>query len=78
MKHRQPAFLQRRFRFLFIFRVSPGFFVGFVPRRHGFSSEFPGDFSGGYYDDDMAILRISEQEYMFMRRIGVPEIDVMM
>jgi hypothetical protein len=72
--------LRRRFRFLFIFRITPGFFVGFVPRRHGFSSDFSQDFSHDFddFDDDMAIQRISEQEYMFLRRIGISEIDVMM
>ncbi|HHY70958.1 MAG TPA: hypothetical protein GX519_04735 [Thermoanaerobacterales bacterium] len=71
---------RRRFRFLFIFRISPGFFVGFVPRRHGFTSDFSQDFTQDYFyhDDDMAIQRINEQEYMFLRRIGITEIDVMM
>ena len=71
---------RRRFHFLFIFRIAPGFFVGFVPRRHGFSSDLNQDFAHdyGYYEDDMAIHRISEQEYMFLRRIGISEIDVMM
>ncbi|MDD4569356.1 MAG: hypothetical protein PHE70_04420 [Tepidanaerobacteraceae bacterium] len=71
---------RRRFHFLFIFRITPGFFVGFVPRRHGFSSDFSHDFSDnyGYYDNDMAIHRINEQEYMFLRRIGIPEMDVIM
>ncbi|HHV19759.1 MAG TPA: hypothetical protein GXZ27_13140 [Thermoanaerobacterales bacterium] len=71
---------RRRFRFLFIFRITPGFFVGFVPRRHGFSSDFNPDFTHdyGHYEDDMAIQHINEQEYMFLRRIGISEIDVMM
>ncbi len=78
--HRRP-----RFRFLFIFRISPGFFVGFVPRRFamsssGYSPDFDFDFDNdyGYHDDDWCIQRISEQEYMFLRRIGIPEMNVMM
>lgn len=70
-----PETLQfrRGFRFLFIFRIAPGFFVGIIPRRHiGFTSDF------GTGDEEMTIMRISEQEFMFLRRIGMPESHVMM
>ena len=78
---------RRRFNFLFIFRISPGFFVGFIPRRYAMSSSgyspdydynYDNDYDYGYYDDDWSIQRISEQEYMFLRRIGIPEMNVMM
>jgi hypothetical protein len=76
---------RRRFNFLFIFRISPGFFVGFIPRRYAMSSsgyspdyDYNYDNDYGYYDDDWCIQRISEQEYMFLRRIGIPEMNVMM
>ena len=29
-----------------------------------------------HYDDDMCIQRIIYKEYMFLRRIGVPEMNV--
>lgn len=81
----QQVFRMRRFSFLFIFRISPGFFVGFVPRRFAMSSsgygpdfDFDSDYDFGYQDDDFCIQRISEQEYMFLRRIGIPEMNVMM
>jgi hypothetical protein len=64
---------RRRFRFIFIFRIVPGFFVGIIPGgRMRFDLEY-----GSNYDDEMTIMRISEQEYMFLRRIGVPECRVM-
>jgi len=76
---------RRRFGFLFIFRLSPGFFVGFVPRRFAMSSsgfgpdfDFDNDFDYSYYDDDWCIQRINEQEYMFLRRLGIPEVNVIM
>jgi len=39
---------------------------------------YDNDYDYGYYDDDWSIQRISEQEYMFLRRIGIPEMNVMM
>ena len=74
---------RRRFGFLFIFRISPGFFVGFVPRRFamsssGYTPDFDFDNDYGFYDDDWCIQRINEQEYMFLRRLGIPEMNVMM
>ena len=66
--------LRRRFGFFFIFRVRPRFFIGFIPRRFGAFSE---DMGSDYYDD-MVIESISEQEYMVLERVGVPEIQVMM
>lgn len=83
----QPAAQQFQFRrgfgFFFIFRISPGFFVGFVPRRSTYASDYDTGYNPGYnpgygYDDQMSIQRINEQEYMFLRRIGVPEVSVMM
>jgi len=72
----QQATFGRRLRFLFLFRISPGFFVGFVPRRSvRTSSGFYDDYC---YDDDMCIRRISEREYMSLRRLGIDEVDVMM
>ncbi|MGI6130054.1 MAG: hypothetical protein ACOYEO_08210 [bacterium] len=62
----------RRFGFFFIFRIAPGFFVGFLPRRLGAMSA---DY-GYSYNDDMMIQRINEQEYMTLRRIGIPEVPV--
>lgn len=46
----------------------------------GYSPDFDFDFDNdyGYHDDDWCIQRISEQEYMFLRRIGIPEMNVMM
>lgn len=71
----QQVPFRRRLNFFFIFRIAPGFFVGFVPRRHGFTSDY--DYQGDYYhDDDICIRRINEQEYMFLRRIGIVEVDV--
>jgi len=70
---------RRSLRFLFIFRISPGFFVGFIPFRQRYSDYHPGfpdNSYGGHYDDDMCIQRINEQEFMFLRRIGVPEMNV--
>jgi hypothetical protein len=76
---------RRRFGFLFIFRISPGFFVGFIPRRFAMASsgfapdfDFGTDYDYGYHDDDWCIQRINEQEYMFLRRLGIPEMSVMM
>ncbi|NLZ54494.1 MAG: hypothetical protein GX892_15385 [Thermoanaerobacteraceae bacterium] len=76
---------RRRFSFLFIFRISPGFFVGFIPRRFAMSAsdcspdyDYDFDFDYGYCDNDMVIQRINEQEYMFLRRLGIPEMNVMM
>jgi hypothetical protein len=75
---------RRRFSFLFIFRISPGFFVGFIPRRFAMSSgyspdfDFDNDYDYGFHDDDWCIQRINEQEYMFLRRLGIPEMNVMM
>ena len=84
-KTQQVPFGRRRFRFLFIFRISPGFFVGFVPRRFAHSSDYSDNYHGGHYDDncsyhddDMCIRRINEQEYMCLRRLGIDEIDVVM
>lgn len=65
---------RRRLGFFFIFRIAPGFFIGFLPRHWGAMSA---DY-GYNYNDDMAIERISEQDYMTLRRIGVPEVPVMM
>ena len=48
---------------LFIFSIAPvGFFVGLVPRSPG----------------NISVVRVSETEYMFLRRIGVPEVIVFM
>ena len=65
---------RRRFGFFFIFRISPGFFLGFFPRRWG---TMVADYDYNP-DDEMMIQRISEQEYMTLRRVGVPEVPVMM
>jgi hypothetical protein len=84
----QPVTQQFQFRrgfgFFFVFRISPGFFVGFVPRRSSYSSDYSTGYGPGYsnpgydYDDQMGIQRISEQEFTFLRRIGVPEVSIMM
>lgn len=74
-------FRRRRFGFFFVFRLAPGFFVGFVPRRRAFGTDLTG---GGYwgddygYDEEMCIQRINEQEFAFLQRIGVPEMTVML
>jgi hypothetical protein len=69
-------FARRRFGFFFIFRIAPGFFVGFIPGGRRF---FAADYNPyEYYDDEMVIRQMSEQEYMVLRRIGVPEVPVMM
>lgn len=55
----------------FIFRIAPvGFFVGLSPT--------PIIFSQSYGQQSMAIRRISETEYMFLRRIGITEVSIMM
>ncbi len=65
---------RRRLGFFFIFRIAPGFFIGFLPRRWGAMSA---DY-GYNYDDEMTIERITEQDYMTLRRMGIPEVPVMM
>mgnify|MGYP000852380021 CR=1 FL=1 len=65
---------RRRLGFFFIFPIAPGFFLGFFPRRFGAMSA---DY-GYSNDDEMMIHRISEQEYMTLRRVGIPEVPVMM
>jgi len=68
-------FARRRFGFFFIFRIAPGFFIGFIP---GGGRPFAADYNPyEYYGDDMMIQRISEQEYMVLRRVGIPEVPVM-
>lgn len=58
--------------FFFIFRLRPNFFVGFIPRTWGAFGADP-----GYgYDNNMSIERIDEQEYLFLQRLGVPEVQV--
>lgn len=55
----------------FIFRIAPvGFFVGLSPT--------PFIFSQSYDQHSMVIRRISESEYIFLRRIGIIEVSVMM
>lgn len=45
----------------FIFSVAPvGFFVGLVPLGPG----------------NISVVRVSETEYIFLRRVGVPEVIV--
>jgi hypothetical protein len=46
---------------------------GFAP-----DFDFGNDYDYGYHDDDWCIQRINEQEYMFLRRLGIPEMSVMM
>lgn len=62
---------RRRFRILFTFRLAPGFFVVLVPfRRFTMTQEFE--------EEEVVIRRITEQEYMFLRRCGTPEAGMMM
>ncbi|MGE5574417.1 MAG: hypothetical protein ACM3ZU_15605 [Bacteroidota bacterium] len=47
----------------FIFSIAPvGFFVGLVPASPG----------------NISVVRVSETEYVFLRRLGVPEVIVVM
>lgn len=47
----------------FIFSIAPvGFFVALVPRSSG----------------NISVVRVSEPEYVFLRRVGVPEVVVFM
>jgi len=64
----------RRLGFFFLFRIRPGFFIGFIPRRFGAFSE---SFGSDQYDD-MVIERISEEDYMVLQRLGIMEVQVMM
>lgn len=68
----------RRFGFFFIFRIAPGFFVGFFPSGRRFLAADYGPSPYDYYQDDMVIRRITEEEYMTLRRVGVPEVAVML
>lgn len=70
----QQILFRRRLGFFFIFRIVPGFFLGFFPRRWGTMSA---DHDYGF-DDEMMIHHISEQEFMTLRRAGIPEVPVMM
>lgn len=74
-----PFEMRRRHHFHFIFRIHPHFFIGFVPRMFERSYDCGGD---DYYhhhnDDDMCIRRINEHEFMFLRRMGFHEMEVMM
>lgn len=54
--------------FPFVFRVGVGFFVGLVP-----GAVF---FGRGSDERSMVIRRIGEPEFMFLRGIGIPEVDV--
>lgn len=57
----------------FIFTIPRfGFFVALFPRHRFFHDNNPGNQSS------MSIQRISEHEYMFMRRIGIMEVPVAM
>jgi len=77
--------LRRRFNFIFIFRIGSGFFVGLLPGRRWSSytmggGGFPDWGVGGQYDDyddGMMIRRISQNEYSFLQRIGICEVQVM-
>ncbi|HHY32673.1 MAG TPA: hypothetical protein GX515_06555 [Firmicutes bacterium] len=47
----------------FIFSIAPvGFFVALVPRGSG----------------NISVFRVSEPQYVFLRRVGVPEVVVFM
>jgi hypothetical protein len=79
----QPVTQQfrRRFNFIFLFRIGPGFFVGLAPRRRGpfaMGGGYPG-WGGDYddYDDGMVIRRIDQTQYTFLQRIGISEVQVM-
>lgn len=62
---------RRRFRSFFLFRIGPGFFVGIVPFRRGFRDSWDEG------DEFVEIRRVSESEYMFLRRMGVCEASYM-
>lgn len=66
-------FIGERFRFFFpfIFTIpTVGFFIVHFPRHH----RYP----GFEQDSPMVVRRISETEFMFLRRIGFHECPVMM
>jgi len=62
---------RRRLRIHFIFRLAPGFFVVLVPVRRFLMAE-------DYYDEETVVIRrVTETEYMFLRRCGVHEAGMM-
>ncbi|HHW04105.1 MAG TPA: hypothetical protein GXX35_15095 [Thermoanaerobacterales bacterium] len=58
-------------RHIFIFRLAPGFFVDLGSFRRFITAE-------EYEEEGVVIRRITEQEYMFLRRMGTYEASMMM